>query len=66
LAEGTYNAVYLVTLAGPDAEVVLKVAPDPGLRLLTYEVDLMRTEVEFYRRAGAAGVPASVLRRPGG
>ena len=57
VAEGSYNAVYLLTLAGPDEEVVLKVAPDPGLRLLTYEVDLMRTEIEFYRRAGAAGVP---------
>jgi aminoglycoside phosphotransferase (APT) family kinase protein len=57
LAEGSYNAVYLVTVAEPNTEVVLKVAPDPGLRLLTYEVDLMRTEVEFYRRAVSAGVP---------
>lgn len=57
VAEGSYNAVYLLTLAEPDEEVVLKVAPDPWLRLLTYEVDLMRTEIEFYRRAGTAGVP---------
>ena len=60
-AQGSYNAVYLVTVAEPDADVVLKVAPDPGLRLLTYEVDLMRTEVEFYRRAGPAGVPVPAV-----
>ena len=57
VADGSYNGVYLLTLADPDAEVVLKVAPDPELRLLTYEIDLMRKEIEFYRRAGAAGVP---------
>jgi aminoglycoside phosphotransferase (APT) family kinase protein len=33
------------------------VAPPPDLALLTHEVDLMRTEVEFYRRAAPAGVP---------
>ena len=57
LTEGSYNAVYLVNVAEPNTDVVLKVAPDPRLRLLTYEVDLMRTEVEFYRRALAASVP---------
>ncbi len=38
-------------------KAVLKVAPPPGLRLLTYEADLMQTEVEFFARAAAAGVP---------
>jgi aminoglycoside phosphotransferase (APT) family kinase protein len=58
LPDGTYNAAYSVTIAGHGAELVLKIAPDPRRRLLTYEVDLMRTEVDFYRRAAAAGVPA--------
>jgi len=53
---GTYNAAYAVTL-GDGREVVLKVAPPPDLKLLTHEVDLMRTEVDFYQRAAAVGVP---------
>jgi aminoglycoside phosphotransferase (APT) family kinase protein len=56
LAGGTYNAAYAVTLDG-GRELVLKVAPQPDLKLLTHEVDLMRTEVDFYRRAAAVGVP---------
>jgi aminoglycoside phosphotransferase (APT) family kinase protein len=61
LTGGTYNAAYRVTVAGGTAgepvDLVLKVAPDPRLKLLTHEVDLMRTEVDFYDRAGAVGVP---------
>jgi aminoglycoside phosphotransferase (APT) family kinase protein len=56
LPEGTYNAAYRVDLAG-GPRLVLKVAPPPGLKLLTHEKDLMRTEVHFYQRASAAGVP---------
>jgi len=55
-AGGTYNAAYAVTL-DDGRELVLKVAPPPDLELLTHEVDLMRTEVDFYRRAATAGVP---------
>ncbi|NUR72872.1 MAG: aminoglycoside phosphotransferase family protein [Hamadaea sp.] len=54
--EGFYAAVYGVALAD-GRQVVLKVAPDPTLRQLRYEVDLMRTEIEFYERAASAGVP---------
>ncbi|MEO3922599.1 phosphotransferase [Micromonosporaceae bacterium B7E4] len=50
LTGGTYNAAYAVTL-GEGTELVLKVAPPPELKLLSHEVDLMRTEVDFYRRA---------------
>lgn len=56
LAGGTYNAAYAVTLDS-GRELVLKVAPPPELKLLTHEVDLMRTEVDFYRRAATVGVP---------
>ena len=56
LTGGTYNTAYRVLL-GDGRDLVLKVAPPPGLKLLTHEVDLMRTEVDFYARAAAAGVP---------
>ncbi|MEH1128184.1 phosphotransferase family protein [Micromonospora sp. CPCC 206061] len=55
LTDGTYNAAYALTV--DERPLVLKVAPPPGLDLLTHEVDLMRTEAEFYRRASAAGIP---------
>ncbi|WP_165945111.1 phosphotransferase family protein [Micromonospora sp. KC723] len=59
--DGWFNTTYGVTLVD-DREVVVKVAPPPGLSLLRYEVDLMRTEIEFYRRAASAGLPLPVLR----
>ena len=40
---------------------MLKVAPPAGLKLLRYEVDLMRTEIEFFQRASDAGVPMPKL-----
>lgn len=56
LTGGTYNAVYAVGL-DDGRELVLKVAPPPGLKLLTHEVDLLRTELHFYKRAAPTGVP---------
>lgn len=55
LTGGTYNAAYSVLL-DTGADLVLKVAPPPDLVLLRHEVDLMRTEVDFYRRAARVGV----------
>ncbi|MFK3985642.1 phosphotransferase family protein [Micromonospora sp. NPDC050397] len=55
LTEGHYNVAYAIRLVD-GADLILKIAPPPGLELLGHEVDLMRTEVEFFRRAGAAGV----------
>ncbi|MEU8001332.1 aminoglycoside phosphotransferase family protein [Catellatospora sp. NPDC049111] len=54
--DGFFNAAHAVRLAD-GREVVLKVAPDRGITMLTYEVDLMFTEIEFFERAAAAGVP---------
>ncbi|MER7457484.1 aminoglycoside phosphotransferase family protein [Micromonospora sp. NPDC126480] len=59
--DGWFNATYGVTLAD-GRELVVKVAPPPELPLLRYEVELMRTEVEFYRRAAGAGLPLPALR----
>ena len=60
ITDGNYAAVYAVDLTD-GREMVLKVAPDPGLRLMRYEVDLIHAEIEFYRRAGTAGVPLPTL-----
>jgi Ser/Thr protein kinase RdoA (MazF antagonist) len=54
--DGTFSAVHAVTLTD-GRELVLKVAPSPSVRLMRYEVDVTHIEVEFYRRAGAVGVP---------
>lgn len=54
--DGYFNAAHGVRL-GDGRDVVLKVAPPAGLKLLRYEVDLMRTEIEFFQRASSAGVP---------
>jgi aminoglycoside phosphotransferase (APT) family kinase protein len=54
LTDGSYNAPLTLD---DGRDLVLKVAPSPHLRLLTHEVDLMRTEVDVYRNALVAGVP---------
>lgn len=57
LADGMFNAAYAVSFAA-HAPVVVKVAPSRGVPVLTYERDLMRTEIDFYRRAqGVVPVP---------
>jgi aminoglycoside phosphotransferase (APT) family kinase protein len=49
LKDGWFNVVYDVRLAD-GREVILKIAPPPGAEVMTYERDLMRTEVEAMRR----------------
>lgn len=61
LTDGAFNAVYALTLAD-GRELVLKVAPDPALKLMRYEVDLMHIEIEYYRRAATVGVPLPGFR----
>ena len=57
LTDGMFNAAYAVTLAD-GSRAVVKVAPPVGTPLLTYEQDLMATEVDFFRRAaGVVPVP---------
>lgn len=49
LTAGMFNASYALKL-DRHPPVVLKVAPPPGVPLMTYEANLMRTEVDFYAR----------------
>ncbi|MFC6090515.1 phosphotransferase family protein [Saccharothrix lopnurensis] len=57
LTDGMFNTAYRLT-AADGREVVLKVAPPPGVPLLTYERDLMRTEALVFGLMADRGVPA--------
>lgn len=58
--DGFFNAAHALELAD-GRHVVVKVAPEKGLKLLRYEVDLMATEIECFKRGLAAGVPMPKL-----
>jgi aminoglycoside phosphotransferase (APT) family kinase protein len=56
LAGGTFNAVWLVTLAD-GTRLVAKIPPDSGTPLLAYEQGILGTEALFYQHAdGLPGV----------
>ncbi len=48
LTDGTYNVSYLIKLTNSNKEVVLKVAPPPNVKVLTYEQKIMETEIMVY------------------
>jgi aminoglycoside phosphotransferase (APT) family kinase protein len=48
LTDGMYNAAYRIKLAG-GRQMVLKIAPPDEVRVLRYEKDIMRAEVEVLR-----------------
>ncbi|OKI22355.1 hypothetical protein A6A25_36175 [Saccharothrix sp. CB00851] len=56
LTEGMFNTAYRLT-AADGREAVLKVAPPPGVPLLTYERDLMRTEALAFELMASRGLP---------
>lgn len=59
--QGLYNAAYLLDLFGGGPErVFLKVAPPDDVPVLTYEKDLLRTEIEVLKALAAAKVAAPV------
>ena len=49
LTEGYFNVAYLITLSDK-TEVILKIAPPPELEVMTYENNIMFTEVDTMRR----------------
>jgi aminoglycoside phosphotransferase (APT) family kinase protein len=59
--DGFFNAAHALALAD-GRELVVKVAPEPGHKLQRCDADLMATEIEFYERALAAGIPMPALR----
>jgi aminoglycoside phosphotransferase (APT) family kinase protein len=49
LKGGMFNSAYRIERITPDDPIILKVSVRPGTPVLSYEKDLMRTEVEVYR-----------------
>lgn len=64
LGDGFFNAAFRLRLTD-GRDVVLKISPPPGAALLTYERDIMRAEIEFFRAAAATGVPQPQLLHAG-
>lgn len=60
LTEGYFNVAYEVELDNAE-HTILKVAPDPGVRIMTYERNIMHSEVEAMKAAKAAGLPAPAV-----
>jgi len=48
LTDGWFNSAYSIQFDNDHPDVVLRVAPPPDMRLLTYEKNLMRSEVKVY------------------
>jgi fructosamine-3-kinase len=62
LAGGTFNAVWLVTLAD-GTRLVVKIPPGPDTPILRYERGILATEALYYQLAGRCGnvtVPAVI------
>ena len=49
LKGGMFNSIYLIERTNERDKIVLKVGVVPGTPLLTYEQDVMPTEVECFR-----------------
>jgi aminoglycoside phosphotransferase (APT) family kinase protein len=62
LTDGWFNAAFLLSLADGH-EYVLKVAPPPGVKLLRYEANILRAEVEAMKLVqGLVPVPTVVAQ----
>lgn len=63
LSGGMFNAAYLITGNNDngDNNMVLKVGPLPGMPVLTYERDILRTEVEVYKKLPKDLIPVPQL-----
>ena len=60
LTEGYFNVAYEIELDGGE-RVILKVAPAPSAIVMTYEKNIMYSEVEAMKAAKAAGLPAPAV-----
>ncbi len=58
LSGGMFNAVYLAESSHlPQNGVVLKVGPNPGAEILTYEKEIMRAEIQAYQLLSDKPIP---------
>lgn len=60
LKEGWFNVAYKVTFQN-GKEVILKIAPNPTVPVMTYEKNMMRSEVTFMRLAKSLGIPCPLV-----
>ena len=62
LTEGMFNTAYYVRGSGALADgVILKIGPAEGVKVLTYEKNILRTEVAVCRMLQEKDVPAPVV-----
>ena len=54
LTEGYFNVAYEVSLSS-GRHVILKISPSPEMRVMTYEKNIMYSEVEAMKMAGKSG-----------
>ena len=62
---GMMNAAFHLSLSGVSqdaSEVLLKVSFPPGADVLTYEHDIMKAEIQFYRHLADEALPIPVPR----
>ncbi len=63
LTAGWFNTAYAIHLPAEKSDVVLRVAPPPNVRVLTYEKELMRREVKLHHQLQNLGtIPVPKLR----
>lgn len=63
LEGGMFNSAYLLQCSGENSpnQMVLKVGPSPGTPTLTYETEIMNTEVEVYSLLPRENIPAPMV-----
>ena len=63
LTEGWFNAIYVVTYKAESGErtVVLKTGVEDGKYILTYEKNIMQTELEVYDRLAPSIIPTPTI-----
>jgi aminoglycoside phosphotransferase (APT) family kinase protein len=49
LTDGWFNTAYDLQVVGDQADMILRIAPDPEQRVLTYEREMMRKELLIYK-----------------
>ncbi len=55
MSDGWFNTVYAIHFADHTPPAVLRIAPPPDMRLLTYEKDMMQKELRVYQTLQKAG-----------
>lgn len=60
LTTGWFNVAYEILLMD-GRYVILKIAPNPNVPVMTYEHNMMSSEVEWMRKVSALGIPCPIV-----